>query len=99
MIAREASPTGSVQSANFPSWDHLAQKLRSVGLSEGELQKAKKELDASRYYRIAGVSPLLWFTPGVISPNSVESDTNTWTLAGGTGRYKAVKGEGLPGKR
>jgi hypothetical protein len=29
----------------------------------------------------------------------VESDTNTWTLAGGTGRYKAVKGEGLPGKR
>jgi hypothetical protein len=56
MIAREASPTGSVQSTNFPSWDSLAQKLRSVGLSEGELQKAKKELDASRYYRIAGVS-------------------------------------------
>jgi hypothetical protein len=56
MIAREASPTGSVQSANFPSWNSLAQKMGSVGLSEDELQNAKKELDENRYYRIAGVS-------------------------------------------
>ena len=41
MIAREASLTGSVQSANFPSWDSLAQKLASVGLGEGELQSQK----------------------------------------------------------
>ena len=54
MIAREASPTGSVQSANFPSWDSLAQKLRSVGLSEGELQKAKKELDAKSLLQDCG---------------------------------------------
>jgi hypothetical protein len=27
MIAREASPSGSVQLANFPSWDSLARKL------------------------------------------------------------------------
>lgn len=56
MIAREASPSGSVQSANFPSWDSLARKLASVGVGEGELQKAKSELDVSRYYSITGVS-------------------------------------------
>ena len=56
MIAREASPSGSVQSANFPSWDSLARKLASVGVGEGELQKAKSELDVNRYYRIKGVS-------------------------------------------
>jgi hypothetical protein len=57
MIAREArSPSGSVQSANFPSWDSLARKLASVGVGEGEPQKAKRELDANRYYRITGVS-------------------------------------------
>ena len=56
MVAREASPSGSVQSANFPSWDLLARKLGSVGLGEDELQKAKKELDANRYFRIAGMS-------------------------------------------
>src|SRR5690349_23078537 len=56
MVAREASPSGSVQSANFGSWDSLAQKLASVGLGEVELQHAKKELDANRYYRIAGMS-------------------------------------------
>ena len=69
MIAREASPSGSVQSANFPSWDSLARKLGSVGLGEAELQNAKEELDANRYYRITGVplSPvqieLLGFIP------------------------------------
>ena len=56
MIAREASPSGSVQSANFPAWDSLARKLASVGMGEGELQKAKRELDANRYYRTTGVS-------------------------------------------
>lgn len=56
MIAREASLTGSVQSANFPSWDSLARKLASVGLGEGESQKAKGELDVNRYYSITGVS-------------------------------------------
>jgi hypothetical protein len=56
MIAREASPSGSVQSVNFPSWDSLARKLASVGVGEGELQKAKSELDGNRYYRITGVS-------------------------------------------
>ena len=56
MIAREASPSGSVQSANFPSWDSLARKLASVGVGEDELQKAKSELDVNRYYRIKGVS-------------------------------------------
>jgi hypothetical protein len=56
MIAREASLSGSVQSANCPSWDSLARKLASVKVGEGELQKAKRELDASRYYRITGVS-------------------------------------------
>lgn len=56
MIAREASPSGSVQSANFPSWDSLARKLASAGVSEGERQKAKSELDANRYYAITGVS-------------------------------------------
>ena len=56
MIAREASLSGSVQSANFPSWDSLARKLASVGVGEGELQKAKRELDANRYYGITGVS-------------------------------------------
>jgi hypothetical protein len=56
MVAREASPTGSVQSANFPSWESLAKKLLNVGMSEGELQNAKKELDANRYCRITGVS-------------------------------------------
>jgi hypothetical protein len=56
MIAREASLSASVQSANFPSWDSLARKLASVRVGEGELQKAKRELDANRYYRITGVS-------------------------------------------
>jgi len=28
MIAREASPRGSVQSANFPSWTHLRRNWR-----------------------------------------------------------------------
>ena len=55
MIAREASPSGSVQSANFPSWDSLARKLASVGVGEGELQKAKRELDVNRYHSITGV--------------------------------------------
>jgi hypothetical protein len=55
MVAREASPSGSVQSANFPSWDLLARKPGSVGLGEAEVKNAKKELDASRYYRITGV--------------------------------------------
>ena len=69
MVAREASPSGSVQSANFPSWDSLAQKLGGVGLRETELQNVKKELDTNRYYRITGVplSPvqveLLGFIP------------------------------------
>jgi hypothetical protein len=56
MIARDASLSGSVQSADFPSWDSLARKLASVGVGEGELQKAKWELDANRYYSITGVS-------------------------------------------
>lgn len=56
MIAREASTSGSVQSANFPSWDSLARKLASVGVGEDELQKAKRELDVNRYYSITGVS-------------------------------------------
>jgi hypothetical protein len=47
MIARESGPSGSVQSASFPSWDSLARKLASVGVGEGELQKAKRELDKS----------------------------------------------------
>src|SRR5205807_7299419 len=51
-----ASLSGSVQSANFPSWDSLARKLASVGVGEGELQKAKRELDVNRYYSITGVS-------------------------------------------
>ena len=63
MIAREASPSGSVQSANFPSWDSLARKLASVGVGEGELRKAKSELDVNRYYRIKGVS---------LSPSQIE---------------------------
>jgi hypothetical protein len=69
IIGREASVSGSVQSANFPSWDSLARKLASVGVGEGELQKAKKELDVNRTYRITGVplSPaqieLLGFIP------------------------------------
>jgi len=58
MIAREASPSGSVQSANFPSWDSLARKVASVGVGEGELQKAKRELHVNRYYSITGVSLL-----------------------------------------
>jgi hypothetical protein len=42
MIAREArSPSGSVQSANFPSWDSLARKLASVGVGEGDLRRPK----------------------------------------------------------
>lgn len=55
MIAREASPSGSVQSANFPSWESLARKLAGVGVGEGVLQKAKRELDANRYYSFTGV--------------------------------------------
>ena len=56
LFAREASPSGSVQSSNFPSWDSLARKLASVGVGEGELQKAKRELDVNRYDSITGVS-------------------------------------------
>ena len=56
LIAREASQSGSVQSVDFPSWDSLARKLASVGVGEGELQKAKRELDVDRYCRITGVS-------------------------------------------
>jgi hypothetical protein len=56
LIAREASQSGSVQSVNFSSWDSLARKLASVGVGEGELQKAKRELDVDRYYKITGVS-------------------------------------------
>jgi hypothetical protein len=56
LIAREASQSGSVQSVDFPSWDSLARKMASVGVGEGELQKAKRELDADRYYKITGVS-------------------------------------------
>jgi hypothetical protein len=56
LIAREASQSGSVQSVNFPSWDSLARKLASVGVDEGQLQKAKRELDVDRYYKITGVS-------------------------------------------
>ena len=56
LIAREASQSGSVQSVDFPSWDSLALKLASVGVGEGELQKAKRELDVDRYYKITGVS-------------------------------------------
>ena len=69
MIARQASPSGSVQSANFTSWDSLARKLATIRVSEGELQKAKKELDLNRYYGITGIplSPaqieLLGFIP------------------------------------
>jgi len=56
LIAREASQSGSVQSVNSPSWDSLARKLSSVGMGEGELQKAKSEQDVNRYYKITGVS-------------------------------------------
>jgi hypothetical protein len=56
LIAREGSLSASVQSANFPSWDSLARKLASVGVGEGELQKATRELDVNRYYSIRGVS-------------------------------------------
>jgi hypothetical protein len=56
MIAREASTIGSVQSLNFPAWDSLARKLASIGVGDGELQKAKRELDVNRYYSIMGVS-------------------------------------------
>jgi len=56
MIARAASPSGSVQSVNLPSWDSLARKLASAGVGESELQKAQSELEVNRYYRIAGVS-------------------------------------------
>jgi len=69
MIAREASPSGSVQSTNLPSWESLARKLASVAMGEGELQKAKKEWDVNRYYSIMGLSlspaqiELLGFVP------------------------------------
>jgi len=56
LIAREASQSGSVQSVNFPSLDSLARKLASIGVGEGQLQKAKRELDVDRYYKITGVS-------------------------------------------
>jgi hypothetical protein len=56
LIAREASQSGSVQSIDFPSWDSLARKLAIVGVGEGEPQKAKRELDVNRYYKITGVS-------------------------------------------
>ena len=63
MSAREGSQSGSVQSVNFPSWDSLARKLASVGFGEGELQEAKRELYANRYYKITGVS---------LSPSQIE---------------------------
>jgi hypothetical protein len=57
LIAREASQSpSSVQSANFPSWDSLERKLASVGVGEGQLQKAKRELDVDRHSKITGVS-------------------------------------------
>src|SRR5262249_29090278 len=56
LIAREASQSGSVQAVDFPSWDALALKLASVGGSEGELQKATRELDVDRYSKITGMS-------------------------------------------
>jgi hypothetical protein len=55
LIAREASQTGSVQSVDFPSWDSLAGKLASVGVDEGELQEAKRDLDGNRYCKMTGV--------------------------------------------
>jgi hypothetical protein len=56
LIAREASQSDSVQSVNLPSWDSLARNLASVGVGEGQLQTAKRELDVDRYYKITGVS-------------------------------------------
>jgi hypothetical protein len=56
LIAREGSQSGSVQSVDFPSWDSLVRKLTSVGVGEGELQKAKGELDVDRHHKITGVS-------------------------------------------
>jgi hypothetical protein len=56
LIAREASQSGSVQSVNFPSWDSLARQLASIGVGEGQLQQAKRELDVDRYSKITGVS-------------------------------------------
>jgi len=55
LIVRQASQSGSVQSVDFPSWNSLARKLGSVGVGEYELQKAKRELDVDRYYKITGV--------------------------------------------
>lgn len=56
LIASVASESRSVQSVSFPSWDSLALKLANVGVGEGELQKAKGELDVDRYCKIMGVS-------------------------------------------
>src|SRR5215468_7240912 len=56
LIVRQASQSGSVQSVDFPSWDSLARKLASVGVGgDCELQRAKRELDVDRYYKITGV--------------------------------------------
>ena len=70
LIAREVSQSGSVQSVDLPSWDSLARKLVSVGVGEGELQKAKRELDVNRYYKITGVS----LSPAQIELLSASSD-------------------------
>ena len=56
LIVSEASERRSTQSVDLPSWDSLARKLASVGVGEGELQKAKRELDVDRYCKITGVS-------------------------------------------
>lgn len=53
MVARAQAARYSRQTS--PRWDSLARKLGSVGLGEAEVKNAKKELDASRYYRITGV--------------------------------------------
>jgi len=56
LLIVSTSQSGSVQSVNFPSWDSLARKLAGVGVGEGELQAAKRELNVDRYYKITGVS-------------------------------------------
>jgi len=56
LLIVSSSQSGSVQSVDFPSWDSLARKLAGVGVGEGELQAAKRELNVDRYYKITGVS-------------------------------------------
>jgi len=56
LLIVSTSQSGSVQSVNFSSWDALARKLAGVGVGEGELQAAKRELNVDRYYKITGVS-------------------------------------------